>query len=316
LNIFASHLSGIISLYPQPIKLSKNKTTVLFILTSSLFISLGCLRNIDPYSSKFAEGEKKGVINSILLSEASGIVSSRANPGYLWVINDSGNQPNLLLIDSTGQLKRTYWIENAINLDWEDIAIHTDQQTGQNTIYIADIGDNFAIRPYISIITLKEPSSGETIDSSIAPLSTHYFQYEDGPRDAETLLVDPLTSALYIISKREENVRIYKAPEKLAANDTFQLSFQAALPFHNITAGDISMDGSEILLKTYNAIFYWKKAKGEPVVETLSKPHELLRYQPEPQGESISWEENGKGYYTLSEKNALKDQVLYYYKRK
>lgn len=201
-------------------------------------------------------------------------------------------------------------------MDWEDIAFYTNQQTGENTIYIADVGDNFAFRPYINIIIIQEPSNLHATDTSITPLANYYFRYEDGPRDAETLIVDPLTAELYIITKREQQVRVYTAPGELSATDTMQLSFQATLPFHNITAGDISRDGKELLLKSYDGVFYWRKSQEETVVETLSRPHELLRYRPEPQGEAIAWEASGKGYYTLSEKNAMKDQVLYYYKRR
>ena len=295
--------------------MNKIQISIFSILAASIFISLGCYRNNDPYSSKFSNGQNIAFIKSNELTEASGIVSSRANSGHLWVINDSGNQPTLLLIDGTGQVKCTYLVKNETNLDWEDIAIHTDELTGQNTIYIADIGDNFAFRSHIKVITLNEPSYLGSSYTSITPLSTYYFKYEDGPRDAETLLMDPNTSSLFFISKREENVRIYKSPEVLSPSDTMLLSFQTTLPFHNVTAGDISEDGSEILLKNYNAIFYWRKTEGETIIETLSKPHELLRYNPEPQGESIAWETDGKGYFTLSEKNAMQDQVLYYYKR-
>jgi hypothetical protein len=39
------------------------------------------------------------------------------------------------------------------------------------------------------------------------------FQYPDGSRDAETLLLDPLTKDIYVISKREfEDIRVYRAP--------------------------------------------------------------------------------------------------------
>jgi hypothetical protein len=295
--------------------LSNNKGYLLLVLVCSVFISLACLRKNDLYSTKFSDAQKTGTITSVQLTEASGIVSSRSIPGHLWVINDSGNEPTLLLIDSTGQLIKTFWIENTFNIDWEDIAIYTNQQTGENIIYIADIGDNFAFRPYVNIITIQEPSSLQASDTSITPLANYYFRYEDGPRDAETLVVDPLTSELYIITKREPQVRVYTSPVKQSATDTMQLSFKTTLPFHNITAGDISKDGKEILLKSYDGIFYWRKSQGETVVETLSRPHELLRYHPEPQGEAITWEANGKGYYTLSEKNAMKDQALYYYKR-
>lgn len=233
----------------------------------------------------------------------------------IWVINDSGNSPDLHLIDNSGQLRHSYRVNNATNFDWEDIAIYTNAHIEETNLYIADIGDNFAIRNYIEIFELSEPDYSKNQDSTIEIKNRYLFQYEDGPRDAESLLVDPVNSDILIISKREQQVRIYKAPTVLSSIDTMQLAFISALPFHNITAGDISAKGDEVLLKNYNAIFYWKKKRDEPITKTLLNPHEILYYSPEPQGESITWRVDADGFYTLSEKNNLIPQVLYFYER-
>ncbi len=255
------------------------------------------------------------MIENYTLSEASGMVSSRVNPGHLWVINDSGNAPCLYLIGQQGQLKHTYWIDGATNLDWEDMAIFTDPQKDQSIIYIADIGDNFAIRDHIKIYTLEEPNWKINKDTTIRIQESYLLKYEDGPRDAETLLVDPKTSELFVITKREEKVRIYRAPSPLVQSDTLLLEFKGSLPFQNITAGDISLSGDEILLKSYLAIFYWSRKGSTSLIETLLSEHEMLQYQPEPQGESIAWDLNDQGFYTLSEKRDTLAQVLYYYER-
>ncbi len=244
------------------------------------------------------------------------MISSRVNPGYFWVINDSGNEPCIYLIDNKAELIKTYWIEDANNFDWEDIAIFTNSVTNENIIYIADIGDNYAIRNHVKIYTIKEPDINVQKDSSIQVEETYFFKYEDGPRDAETILLDPQNSELFVISKREENVRIYQAPYSLSATDTMELKNVGSLPFHNITAGDITQDGSEVLLKNYNAIFYWSRDSDQSLFKTLQQPHEILQYTPEPQGESIAWDLNEKGYFTLSERNIPHEQVLYFYKRK
>jgi len=276
-----------------------------------------CFRMKDsPYSKKFSEGIKSGVIENYTLSEASGMVSSRINPEHLWVINDSGNAPCLYLIDQQGQLIHTYWIEGATNLDWEDMAIYSDAQKEQTTIFIADIGDNFAIRDHIKVYTVEEPDWKVNKDSTIKIKETYLFKYEDGPRDAETLLVDPVTSELIVITKREDNVRIYQAPSPLVQSDTLFLKFKGSLPFQNITAGDISVSGDEILLKSYLAIFYWPRKVSSSVIETLLSDHEILQYRPEPQGESIAWDLHDRGFHTLSERRDTLSQVLYYYKRK
>ena len=67
------------------------------------------------------------------------------------------------------------------------------------TIYIADIGDNKANRDMIEIYTIQEPESLEDNDS--VKYHRFDFTYPDGPHDAETLLIEPGTNQLYIVTK-------------------------------------------------------------------------------------------------------------------
>ena len=292
------------------------KLIILFLLVITIIFSGKKLFTEDPvYSQRFLPAENTGEIDDLRLEEASGMVASRSIPGLFWVINDSGNDPMLFLIDKNGQIRMNYLIDGCDNIDWEDLAIYTDKATGKSQIYIADIGDNFAFRSHINIILIDEPTVINRNDSILYHAKNYCFTYEDGPHDAETLLVDPITKGIYIITKREENVRIYEAPKILNSSDTMNLVFKQSMPFFNITSGDISQDGTEILLKTYNAIFYWKYSNNESLVDALSKDHELLNYIPEPQGESIAWSVENNGFYTLSERNNPLSQILYFYKR-
>jgi hypothetical protein len=288
----------------------------IIIALTGAFISINYHKVDTPYSNVFGVGVNKGIIESEELYEASGMVASRSFPGKYWIINDSGNQNKLYLIDGEGNLVHSYRMDGTFNFDWEDIAIYTDPNTGLSKIYIGDIGDNYDIRQHVQIIMVDEPISLDQKDTVIHSVSKLTFKYEDGARDAEALIVDPVTSELFIITKREEYVRVYSPGPIENYTDTLELKFLSSLPFYNVTAGDISVDGKEILIKNYNAIFYWKRMENESFAEAISKPHEILPYNPEPQGESIAWEINGRGFYTLSEKNPLKDQILYFYERK
>ena len=62
-------------------------------------------------------------------------------------------------------------------------------------------------------------------------------------------ICDPITSGIYIISKREENVGIFEVPKTLSSSTIMTLNQVSNLPFNNITSGNISIDGDEILLK-------------------------------------------------------------------
>ena len=65
--------------------------------------------------------------------------------------------------------------------------------------------------------------------------------------------------------------------------------------------GDISPNGQEILLKTYDYILYWKRESEENLSNTFKRSGIRLPYTREMQGEAICWSVSGNSFYTLSE---------------
>ena len=265
-------------------------------------------------AATFETGKSTGSVQDTRIAEASGMVASTTHQNNFWVINDSGNSPELFLITHDAKVKKSYKIHGTINFDWEDITM-LHHKTGGNQIVIGDIGDNFAIRDFISLIVLQEPAADNN-DSIIYGARTYHFRYPDGNRDAETLISDPLSGDMFIISKREPNVRLYKVPSfSTDTQDTLQLQFISTLPFFNVTAGDISQTGTAILLKNYDNIYFWSRDSTQSIPKVLKSSYIKLPYVPEPQGESIAWDIDQKGFYTLSEKNPTKEQNMYYHKK-
>lgn len=185
---------------------------------------------------------------------------------------------------------------------------------------MGEIGDNNAQYTYKNIYRLKEPvlnnlNKGQFIVSDAVETIT--FNYQDGSRDAETVMVDPQTNDIYIVSKREDQVQVYLLEYPQSLTDTLVLPVIKTLPFTRITAGDISANGLEIVIKTHTAIYYWKRNDSESISEALTQKAKLLPYYKEPQGEAIAWLKDGSGYMTVSEKSENDIvPVLYLYKRK
>jgi hypothetical protein len=248
------------------------------------------------------------------LREASGLVASISNPGYLWTHNDGKNSSEIFLIDEKADVVMTCKLKNIINRDWEDITMGPGPEEGVNYLYVADIGDNEAIYPYKILYRIKEPVLSEK-KIEVEKVDTLVFQLPGGARDAETIMVDPLTSYFYIISKREHSVRLYeiKFPFK---SDTLQAEKVATLAFNNIVAADISVDGSEVLIKNYRDIYYWKRSDKESMIDLLQREPIKINYKAEPQGEAIAWKRDGAGFYTLSESAKGSGGTLYFYGRK
>jgi len=286
--------------------------TLLFLLISTAIFELDIS---DQFSQRFSAPVNIGQIQSDELSEISGMVASIKNNGSFWVINDSGNTAKLYLIDLSGHILSSYELNNTSNVDWEDIAIMVDQKTGASKIVIADIGDNMAIRDHVKIIIVDEPDTKKETGRSITPSSTYRLKYEDGARDAETLLIDPISNKLFIVSKREDKVRLYELPPLKSSEGIQAMTFKQSFELKSITSGAISADGSEILLKNYSKIYYWKRSEDQSLMEVLRTKHELLNYNPEPQGESITWNTDASGFYTLSEKSWAPKQIMYFYER-
>lgn len=249
------------------------------------------------------------------LIEASGLASSRTFPGFLYTHEDNGARPNRLhLISSTGQYD-TFWELPVPIRDWEEVAVGPGPQEGTSYVYLGNIGDNLEQYPYYEIFRFPEPSQK---NGRIESLETIRFQYSDNRSyDAETMLLDPLTRDLYVITKRQFNVRVYKLayPQKVEEMNVAQFLF--TLPYLFLTGGSVSPDGKELLLKNYEAVYYWKIGENETLEQALRRPRDVApAYLREPQGEAICFDNNQTGFFTISEAAGQGPVQLYFYPKK
>lgn len=246
------------------------------------------------------------------LPEASGLASSVVNNDYLWALNDGQNPAEVYLIDTTAHVKMTCKLSVA-NRDWEEIAVGPGPDESKNYIYVGEIGDNNAVYDMKYIYRFEEPA----LDSEVKEITltdTLRIQISDGERDTETMMIDPFSKDLYLISKREDSVGVYKVSQPFT-HDIMTAQKVATIPFFKIVAGSFSADGLEILLKDYDHIYYWMRSKDESLEHALLRKPEQLPYEREAQGESITWKRDGSGFYTLSETNPGKPAYLKFYKR-
>ncbi|MBV8388921.1 MAG: hypothetical protein JO080_03885 [Mucilaginibacter sp.] len=247
------------------------------------------------------------------MDEISGIAASAIHEGIYYVHNDSGDTSRFFAITPRGNIKSVIYFkgdpkEKQGVRDCEDIAVGPGPVKGKSYVYMGDIGDNGAVRKYITVYRMEEQKSWIGKDSVVnANAVPVHFKYPDGPHDAETLMIDPIEKLIYIVSKRSDSVTVYTSPLSFKPNDTLVLNkrcklyFSGFRPFKWITAGDISRDGHQILLKDYVKVYYWKRNDNEPIWKTMQRKPIELPYQQEKQGEAIGFTLDGKGYYTTSE---------------
>lgn len=268
-------------------------------------------------ASTFGKARDLALIDA-KLPEASGIAASVVNKGSIWSVNDSGNPAEVYLIDTTAHVTLTCKLP-VENRDWEEILVGPGPIKGKTYVYVGEIGDNNAIYETKNIYRFEEPSlldatAGEAT-KDVVLTDTLQIQMSDGKRDTETMLIDPLTNDLYIISKREDSVGVYKVAQPFDTKKVMIAEKVAQIPYFKIVAGQFSPDGTEVILKDYDHVYYWKRSKDEPLEKLLMQKPELLPYDREAQGESLTWKLDGSGYYTLSETNPGKPAYLKFYKR-
>ncbi len=272
---------------------------------------MGCEQSAQN-GTLFEMGRSQGTNKNHRLEEASGLAASAANPGYLWTHNDSGNPDELFLINEEAVTKKTFRTDIK-NRDWEDIALGPGPEENIQYLYVGDIGDNLARYDVKYIYRIPEP----LLDASeiISDFDTLMVKLSDEIRDTETLMIDPISKNLYLVSKRQKKVGLYEITYPFTA-DTLIAERVVDLDLKNINGGSISTLGDEVLLRNYEHIYYWKKTSNETIVDLLKKPAIELQYDPEPQGESIAWAQDGSGFFTLSENAKGERAKLYFYKRK
>ena len=238
-----------------------------------------------------------------LVNEISGIADSKANPGYLWGQEDSGNPPQLYLINHDGLVSKKIYLAGIANRDWEDITLFNDD------IYIAETGDNAQAYASYRFYRFHEPAA---VTDTVSNIETINFTYPDGSHDAEAFLIDASTRNIYIITKRDSPSKIYRLAYPYSATNNAVI-LVGTLPYTGVVSAASS--GNEIIIKTYTSLYYYKRAQNESTEQCLQKPYTVLPYAMEPQGEAVTFATNGSGFYTISEKGFASMVNLYFYKR-
>ncbi len=287
-------------------------------------LCVSCGEMIMPIDS-FNDSQDLGVIENVgQIQEASGIVASYRNKGFLWTHNDSGDSNRIFLLDANGKGIREFNLEGVTNRDWE--AISMAQFPEGSYLYVGEIGDNYAFHAESAIYRVPEPDITTTTAQYVTLKNVQKisFKYPDGPRDAECFLIDQVSKDIFIISKRENSKRMYKLSYPQSYTQTTNAEFVQELNFSNIpgtpsfiTDGNISVDNKEIIIKNYLQIFHWRRNTNESIPDALKRPPTMLPYTAESQGEGVCFAQDGSGYYTISEESNSKTPVkLHFYKRK
>ena len=302
-----------------------NKTIAKFFafvipLASICFLFSGCAmissnEREREASSPFDPPKVIGTIKSADITESSGIAASRCQRDVLWTHNDSGDDAFIFALDMTGQSLGTWRVQNAQNIDWEDIAAYKDK-SGKCFLYIGEIGDNKTKRPEHAVYRFPEPviKPSDAGADRKAPLLTEVaevlrFDYPDFNQDAETLMVHPTTGDIYVVTKRVSGpAGVYRlrpdfGRESLTTAEKIAEISVPAVPNGFVTGGDISPDGRHVIICDYTRAYEWSLADGD------AKFDKIWIQQPTPIdlgkrtiGEAVAYNVDGTAIFATSEK--------------
>jgi hypothetical protein len=184
----------------------------------------------------------------VCLNENSGLAKAWQD-GYYWTHNDSGGSPELYMINAQGLMFDTLKIENANNIDWEDLA-----KDNKGNVYVGDFGNNSNLRKDLTIY--KKNYSGtskitfEFADQDFSDTLNRIY-------DCEAFFWH--NDSLYLFTKSwnrgKKITKIYAMPD---TEGHHVLSPKDKTYFKTpVTGADISPDGTRYALITYGKILVY-----------------------------------------------------------
>ncbi|GAA0573800.1 hypothetical protein [Actinomadura livida] len=239
-----------------------------------------------------AEEQVAFTIRDERITESSGLAVSRRHKGVVYTHNDSGDVPSVFALGPDGGVRAVLTLGGANARDWEDIAVGQDER-GRPAIFVGDIGDNLGgAWPYVTVYRIPEPAR---LRSQTIRATAFKIKYADGPRNAETLMINPKTNRLYLASKLFGG-KVYEAPARLRTGG-FNVVREVSGAPPIATGGAFSPDGRTCVIRTYlGARLYSVNPDGSPGKSLTS-----IGLPAQKQGESVTYTADGTALLVGSE---------------
>ena len=203
------------------------------------------------------------------LAEISGIEILKGSD-LIWAINDSGN-PNVVYgFTQHGKLKKEIEIENAENVDWEDLA-----KDNHGNLYISDTGNNHSDREDLTIYMVedflqqKKKAKAKKIEFSFEDQDEFPADDDDMNFGSEALIYK--SGNLYLFTKNRSKhpdgtVNVYKLPAKPGKYKAKKIgSYKTCKGKREcwITAASINIEENEVILLSEEHVWRLSNFKGD-----------------------------------------------------
>ena len=222
------------------------------------------------------------------VTESSSLAISDRYDGVAYTANDE-HKPIVYAIDiRSGQVVGTTQLNVSKLGDPEALAIDR-----KGTLWLADLGDNFENRSDTAIYAFPEAGPGKCTAKAVR----YPITYSDNrSHNVETLLVNPVSGAKYLVSKvRDKGGTLFALPASLKP-DVPNVAKDLGKPMpKRVSDGTFTPDGARALIRDESRI-YVLNPRSWTIVQTVTAPRVL-------QGESVAFEPGELAFLTGSEGN-------------
>ncbi|MEA1785538.1 hypothetical protein U1E44_05510 [Arenibacter sp. GZD96] len=189
-----------------------------------------------------------------MLKENSGMAAYGDNT--VWLIEDSGNKPEMYQVDFQGNILRTLLVKGATNKDWEDLA-----QDKEGNLYIADTGNNNNSRKDLVIYKVGNPTHEKGAKIAAEKIEFWYPEQKKFPPKKKHLRYDAEAlfhhkDHLFLITKNRSKpftgeAFVYKIPAAIGNHKAKRIGKITTCLDENrckVTGADISPDEKTVVL--------------------------------------------------------------------
>jgi hypothetical protein len=169
--------------------------------------------------------------------------------------NDSGDEGRIFSVDASGHTVGTsLWSGDPVDVE----ALAPGEG---DSVWVGDIGDNSGNRDSIRVTSVPVGRGEIDADGPVYDLV-----YPGGGRDAESLLVHPVTGRLYVATKEIFGGVLYAAPKELAAGRPNRLhDLGEVVPI--ATDAAFFPDGEHLVVRSYDSARIYGFPSLEPVAD-------------------------------------------------
>jgi hypothetical protein len=241
------------------------------------------------------------------LANLSGMAASWRNPGVLFALNDM-TEARVYALAPDGRLLARFQLASAGAVDLEDMGV--GPCSGGTCLTLADIGGNLSARTEFALYRIAEPAVPAAGSSTVTTVSFERFRfaYPDGSHNAEGLLVEPTSGAIYVVTKLAagQASAVYGLPHPLSATALNMARKVADLPVPRAgdmpaTAASAHPCGRGFLVRTGNTAYEFRIAAGAAFESAFAATPTAVPAGTEPQSEAITYRPDGLGYYSSGE---------------